>query len=96
MQRHPLRIPALLRHAARHHGDVEIVSRLDEGGTHRTTWTGLEQCARRLVRALHGRTELPSHAILGWQAERGVAWHYIALGKPRQNGFVESLSGRPR
>jgi putative transposase len=34
--------------------------------------------------------------MLGWQAERGVAWHYIAPGKPRQNGFVESLSGRPR
>ena len=23
-------------------------------------------------------TELTSHAILGWQQERGVAWHYIA------------------
>ena len=23
-------------------------------------------------------TELTSHAILGWQAERDVAWHYIA------------------
>jgi len=24
-------------------------------------------------------TELTSHAILGWQEERGVAWHYVAL-----------------
>jgi transposase InsO family protein len=36
-------------------------------------------------------TELTSHAILGWQAERGVACHYIAPGKPMQNGLVESL-----
>ena len=41
-------------------------------------------------------TELTSHAILGWQAERGVDWHYIAPGKPMQNGFVESLIGRLR
>ncbi len=34
-------------------------------------------------------TELTSHAILRWQEERGVLWHYIALGKPQQNGFVE-------
>ena len=41
-------------------------------------------------------TELTSHAILGWQQERSVAWHYIAPGKPMQNGFVESLIGRLR
>jgi putative transposase len=41
-------------------------------------------------------TELTSHAILGWQAERGVAWHCIAPGKPMQNGLVESLIGRLR
>ena len=41
-------------------------------------------------------TELTSHAILGWQAECGVAWHYIAPGKPMQNGLVESLIGRLR
>lgn len=41
-------------------------------------------------------TELTSHAILGWQQEHGVAWHYIAPGKPMQNGLVESLIGRLR
>jgi putative transposase len=41
-------------------------------------------------------TELTSHAILGWQAARGVAWHYIAPGKPMQNGLVENLIGRLR
>ena len=41
-------------------------------------------------------TELTSNAILTWQQERGVEWHYIAPGKPMQNGFVESFNGRLR
>ena len=41
-------------------------------------------------------TELTSHAILRWQEERGVLWHYIAPGKPQQNGFMESFNGRFR
>jgi putative transposase len=41
-------------------------------------------------------TELASHAMLRWQQERGVAWQYIAPGKPQQNGFVESFNGRFR
>ena len=41
-------------------------------------------------------TELTSHAILRWQEERSVLWHYIAPGKQQQNGFVESFNGRFR
>ena len=41
-------------------------------------------------------TELTSNAILKWQAERRVEWHYIAPGKPMQNGFAESFIGRFR
>jgi putative transposase len=41
-------------------------------------------------------TELTSNAILGWTDETGVGWHYIAPGKPQQNGFVESFNGRLR
>ena len=41
-------------------------------------------------------TELTSNAILTFAAERGVEWHYIAPGKPMQNGFVESFNGRMR
>ena len=39
-------------------------------------------------------TELTSNAILGWADETGVGWHYIAPGKPQQNGFIESFNGR--
>jgi putative transposase len=41
-------------------------------------------------------TELTSSAILRWSQERQVEWHYIAPGKPMQNGFVESFNGRLR
>lgn len=43
----------------------------------------------------HG-TELTSNAILKWQEDRKVDWHYIAPSKPMQNGFVESFNGRMR
>ena len=36
-------------------------------------------------------TELPSDAIMKWQEERPVEWHYIAPGKRMQNSFVESF-----
>ncbi len=41
-------------------------------------------------------TELTSNAVLAWSAETGIRWHYIAPGKPTQNGFVESFNGRMR
>ena len=41
-------------------------------------------------------SELTSNAILSWADETRVAWHYIAPGKPMQNGFVESFNGRLR
>lgn len=41
-------------------------------------------------------TELTPNAILKWCPEAKVEWHDIAPGKPMQNGFVESLTGRIR
>lgn len=41
-------------------------------------------------------TELTSRAILEWQNETGVGWHYIAPGKPTQNAFIESFNARLR
>jgi putative transposase len=41
-------------------------------------------------------TELTSNAILKWADQNRVAWHYIAPGKPMQNGFIESFNGRLR
>ena len=51
---------------------------------------------RPLMLVSDNGTELTSRAILRWQEDQAVAWHYIAPGKPMQNGFVESLNGRFR
>lgn len=37
-------------------------------------------------------TEYTSNAILGWADETGVGWHYIAPGKPQQNGHNERVA----
>lgn len=39
-------------------------------------------------------TELTSNAILTRAEQSGVAWHYIASGKPMQNAFIESFNDR--
>ena len=37
-------------------------------------------------------TELTSNAILSWADQTKVGWHYIAPGKPQQNGYNERLA----
>ncbi len=41
-------------------------------------------------------TEFTSNAILTFANDRKIDWHYIAPGKPTQNAFIESFSGRLR
>jgi len=43
----------------------------------------------------HG-TEFTSNAMLAWTHEHQVSWHFIAPGKPTQNGICESFQGRMR
>ena len=53
------------------------------------------RCRPRTIVSDNG-TELTSNAILSWADQTKVGWHYIALGKPMQNAFVESFNGRLR
>jgi putative transposase len=41
-------------------------------------------------------TEFTSNAVLSWMQQAMVASHFIAPGKPMQNGFCESFNGRMR
>jgi len=41
-------------------------------------------------------TEFTSNAILEWAGKMQVKWHYIAPGKPMQNGNCEAFNGRMR
>src|SRR5882757_8893506 len=45
---------------------------------------------------LDNGTEFTSNAMLAWAEEHNIAWHFIAPGKPMQNGFCESFNGRMR
>ncbi len=41
-------------------------------------------------------TEFTSNAVLSWSEANKIEWHFIAPGKPMQNGFCESFNGRMR
>jgi putative transposase len=46
-----------------------------------------------LIVSDHG-TEFTSNAMLAWSQERRITWHFIAPGKPMQNGICEAFNGR--
>ncbi|MGY4508990.1 transposase InsO family protein [Bradyrhizobium sp. USDA 3650] len=37
-------------------------------------------------------TEFTCNAMLAWSKENNIDWHFIAPGKPMQNGFCESFN----
>jgi putative transposase len=41
-------------------------------------------------------TEFTSNAMFAWTHDNKISWHFIAPGKPMQNGFCESFNGRMR
>ena len=41
-------------------------------------------------------TEFTSNAMLDWAERTGVAWHFIAPGKPMQNGICEAFNSKMR
>ena len=48
-----------------------------------------------LIVSDHG-TEFTSNAMLAWSEDAKVPWHFIAPGKPMQNGICEAFNGRMR
>jgi putative transposase len=48
-----------------------------------------------LIVSDHG-TEFTSNAMLAWAQSNRIAWHFIAPGKPTQNGICEAFNGRMR
>ena len=52
----------------------------------------LQRGAPKMVVSDNG-TEFTSNAILNWADEAKVDWHYIAPGKPMQNGFIDPSAG---
>jgi len=78
----PLLISDLIRHAARFHADVEIVSRTVEGPTHRYTYAEAERRAKRLANALVrlGVAAGDRVATLAWNTHRHYELYFGVSG----------------
>ena len=85
MMHMPLMISSLLTHAARHNGDIEIVSRRVEGDMHRTTWAEVELRARTLAQALDRLGVAPGERVgtLAWNGYRHLEIYYGVSGSQR-------------
>jgi 3-(methylthio)propionyl---CoA ligase len=79
----PLLISDLIKHADRHHGDTEIVSKtVEDGSIHRYTYREAHRRARRLAAALKalgvGMTDRV--ATLAWNGYRHFEIYYASAG----------------
>ncbi|MDE2594555.1 MAG: fatty-acid--CoA ligase [Burkholderiales bacterium] len=82
MMNMPLMISSLLTHAARHNGDVEIVSKRVEGDMHHTTWSEVELRSRKLAQALArlGCQAGDRVGTLAWNGYRHLEIYYGSSG----------------
>jgi fatty-acyl-CoA synthase len=82
MQDAPLLISSLIRHADRHHGSVEIVSRRVEGDIHRYTWRDVHARAKRVANALGALGIRPGDrvATLAWNGYRHLELYFGVSG----------------
>ena len=78
----PLLISDLIRHADRHHGDTEIVSKRVEGDFHRYTYRDAHTRSRRLAKALAklGVGMQDRVATLAWNGYRHFEIYYAVAG----------------
>jgi 3-(methylthio)propionyl---CoA ligase len=82
MMEMPLMISALIKHAARHSADTEIVSKRTEGDIHRYTYKDCELRARKLAQAFARLGCAPGDRIgtLAWNGYRHLEIYYGASG----------------
>jgi len=81
----PLTVSSLIRHAERHAGDVEIVSRRCEGDVHRSNWSEVARRSRQFAQALAALGVEPGDRVgtLAWNGHRHVEIYYGASGSGR-------------
>ena len=78
----PLLISDLIRHADRHHGSTEIMSKTVEGGIHRYTYRDAHKRARQLAKALQALGVKMNDRIgtLAWNGYRHFEIYYAVAG----------------
>ena len=82
MQEQPVLISDLIRHADRHHGATEIVSKTVEGSIHRYTYREAHKRARQLAKALQSLNVKANDrvATLAWNGYRHFEIYYAVAG----------------
>jgi fatty-acyl-CoA synthase len=82
MMQQPLLISSLLRHAERHHGEQQVVTRRVEGDIHRCTYRELASRSRRLARALATLGMAPGVRVgtLAWNTYRHLELYHAVSG----------------
>jgi 3-(methylthio)propionyl---CoA ligase len=82
MQRHELLISSILEHAARHHGDAEIVSRRADGSLAHTRYAALAVRARKLASVLCEMGVKPGDRVgtLAMNSDRHLELYYGISG----------------
>ncbi|MBI3674929.1 MAG: long-chain-fatty-acid--CoA ligase [Rhizobiales bacterium] len=94
MQEFPLLVTRLLDHAARWHGDTEIVSRSVEGPIHRTSYAEIDRRSRALASAVSNRLGIGMGSIaatMAWNTWRHLEIWYGVMGL---GGIVHTLNPR--
>ena len=77
-----LLISTLIDHAARHHGNAEIVSRRVEGDIHRSNWREIQRRSKRLANALLALGVRPGDrvATIAWNGYRHLELYFAVSG----------------
>jgi fatty-acyl-CoA synthase len=82
MQRQPLLLSTIIRHAARHHPDGEVVALVSPAQTDRSNYAQIERRSRRLARVLErlGVRFGNLVATLAWNNDRHRELYYAVSG----------------
>src|SRR5438477_12453789 len=82
MSERPLLVSSLIEHAARYHGDIEIVSRLVDGTTHRYGYAEAARRSKQLANALLRLGIQPGDRVgtLAWNTHRHFELYYGVSG----------------
>lgn len=78
----PLLISSLIEHAAKYHGDTEIVSRTVEGPIHRYTWADAHDRAKRMAKLLErlGVRRGDRVGTMAWNGYRHLEAYFAVAG----------------
>ena len=96
MMQMPLLISSLIKHAARHSGDTEIVSKRVEGDVHRYTWADAERRSRQVAQALARLGLQPGDRVATLADVPGAVARYLdGLALPRRAVAWTGLGNLP-